>query len=354
MTNNKEQSTTNKAPRTKHHEQSTTNKALKEFVFIIRADASFEIGAGHVMRCIALGQMLIDEGHQVIFLTQTDNHSIQERILKEGFGLITFCESDILKDAGYTANAGKDVKVDWVVTDGYKFTTEYQKIIKNAGIKLMCIDDICGCHYVSDVVLNQNINADKLFKYSREEYTKLLLGPDYLLFRKEFWEYKDYKRNYKTYPENILISLGGSEQASFLIPLILRTLLNNSNKFKIQIVLPNTTGFSENMITDKNASVFYGADKMAEFYKWADIGINCFGITSMEMIWMKLPFVSIGLNKNHKHFEDSFRSMGIEVAYFESISDKLNFVISNYSDYSNYFVETGFNVLDINKLFKNG
>ena len=54
----------------------------------IRADSTTQIGAGHIMRCIALAQAWQDLGGKVTFLSHCESETLKERIQTEGFGFI--------------------------------------------------------------------------------------------------------------------------------------------------------------------------------------------------------------------------------------------------------------------------
>ncbi|MCX6158529.1 MAG: UDP-2,4-diacetamido-2,4,6-trideoxy-beta-L-altropyranose hydrolase [Ignavibacteriae bacterium] len=270
--------------------------------FLIRADASNEIGTGHVMRSIALGQMLIDEGHIVYFLTQSENESLKNRIKREGFDLICFSEEDTIEDAKYTAKRGKDLKADWVITDGYKFKTEYQKVIKVAGFKLMCIDDVCECHYMSDIVLNQNYDADKIFKYSKEDYTRLFLGTNNVLLRREIINNAKSNScndiNHK--PNNILILKGGSD-LYFPIDEILNIFDKNANRpLNIKVI----SKIEEHVTKLTNSNINYThstiTNKIQTDFLWCDIAITAGGSTVWELLYYKKKPLVIGIAENQR------------------------------------------------------
>ncbi|MDO5357589.1 MAG: UDP-2,4-diacetamido-2,4,6-trideoxy-beta-L-altropyranose hydrolase, partial [Conchiformibius sp.] len=53
--------------------------------FLIRADASLQIGSGHVMRCLTLAQALRESGHEVCFATRNHVGNLYDFIIKQGF-----------------------------------------------------------------------------------------------------------------------------------------------------------------------------------------------------------------------------------------------------------------------------
>ena len=56
--------------------------------FLIRADASHDIGSGHIMRCLTLAHELSRRGHEVRFICRALPGHLGETIERAGFGLV--------------------------------------------------------------------------------------------------------------------------------------------------------------------------------------------------------------------------------------------------------------------------
>jgi UDP-2,4-diacetamido-2,4,6-trideoxy-beta-L-altropyranose hydrolase len=304
--------------------------------FLIRVDASNEIGIGHFMRCIALGQMLKDENQNVSFLTKTNNKSLLDRLKKENFKTKKLPDiTDILIDAERTLKYARQIDANWIVTDGYIFKTEYQRKIKNSGIKLMCIDDIAECHYISDIVLNQNLNAEKIYKYSSEPYTKLLLGIKYVLLRREFRNFNNFTREIKKECKNILISMGGSDVKGLSSQLLKYLERISDLQFNIKVIVGPESIITNEIISLSKKSkhsieILTNVEDLSEYIKWCDISISTSGSIVWELLVFKTPMVLITVAENQENIACELEKEGLSLnlAYIdkprsENIEDKI-------------------------------
>ena len=167
---------------------------------IFRADASVQIGYGHLIRSLALADMLKDN-FNCVFATRFVTQYIEQEIKGICTEIIKLPETEEDLEFFLSLLTGDEI----VVLDNYFFTTEYQQKIKDKGCKLVCIDDMHDKHYVADIVINHGVDDPSLF--SVEPYTDLCLGIEWALLRKPFIEASS--RNKSRTIKNIVTSFGG-------------------------------------------------------------------------------------------------------------------------------------------------
>ncbi|RQW80497.1 MAG: UDP-2,4-diacetamido-2,4,6-trideoxy-beta-L-altropyranose hydrolase [Methanothrix sp.] len=272
---------------------------------IVRADASTEIGTGHVMRCLALAQGWQDAGGIVSFVMGTHSHSLESRLKSEGMEIIHLTSlPGGLEDAGQTAKVARERRASWIVIDGYHFHSEYQEAIKSAGLDLLAIDDNGhAIHYFADLVLNQNLHADSVLYQSREPGTRLLLGTRYVQLRREFRKLQGLHRRVREDGKRILVTLGGSDPENVTlkvlcalqrlsIPEIEAVIVVGGNNPNYEHLQASIADFSPHFRLAKNV------EDMPELLSWADIAVTSAGTTVWEAAFMGLPSILLTIADN--------------------------------------------------------
>ena len=273
----------------------------------IRADADSQIGTGHIMRCIALAQAWQDRGGEVTFISRCDSEPLKQRINDEGFILISMdriCPdpSDIKNTLSILKNDTTDQQT-WLVLDGYHFTPDYQKAIRDAGMHLLIIDDMNHLpHYHADILFNQNIHAPDL-TYHCDKDTTLLMGTRYVLLRREFLKYRNFKRQIPDRAKNILVTLGGADPDNVTLKVIEALKLLDEPDITVRIIIGPANPHQE-ILHQAIASARFEAEllinppNIPELMAWADLAVSAAGSTCWELMFMALPSIILVLAEN--------------------------------------------------------
>ncbi|MGI0482877.1 UDP-2,4-diacetamido-2,4,6-trideoxy-beta-L-altropyranose hydrolase [Geminocystis sp. CENA526] len=324
---------------------------------IIRADASLNMGTGHIMRCLAFAQYL--QKHQInpIFICAELPENLQIRLISENIEFILInAELGSNQDAQITINLAKIYIVNWVIIDGYQFDFKYQKQLKEAGFKILCFDDYGHCnYYYADLILNQNFGANQELYNHRESYTKLLLGSDYTLLRKEFLGWQKWQREIKPHASKILVTMGGSDPDNVTLKVIQALslifdspddppqlpLLRGESKtgkclirgeLEVVVIVGGSNPHFESLknycdTLPLNITLKQNVDDMPELMAWADMAICAGGSTNWELAFMGLPSIVIMIADNQREIAQNLAQMGliISLGWWENVSiDMIN------------------------------
>ena len=281
---------------------------------VIRADAGPHIGTGHVMRCLALAQAWQEEGGAVRFALASLTPALEARLGAEGFDIIrvTAAAGSTL-DSAQTIAAAREAGAVWLVVDGYHFDAAYQQAIKASGLPLLAIDDYghAKCYW-ADVVLNQNINACEALYPSREAYTRLLLGTQYALLRREFSPWRGWQREISPEARRVLVTMGGADPDNVTLKVLEALRQVQVKGLEVKIVVGGSYPHRETLGAWDNPGIcelIEDSRDMPDLMAWADVAVSAAGSTCWELAFMQLPSVLLILADNQR-----FNATGLDSA----------------------------------------
>lgn len=158
-----------------------------------RADASVNIGSGHIMRCLTLAHVLREQGCQVEFFCQDLEGNLGGLIKRQGYEVRlvpAFGANEWLQDSSFMKEylMSRRSPLEWLVVDHYGLDYRWEEKLRGWTRNIMVIDDLANRNHDCDILLDQNIFSQGEERYagkiSRECIS--LLGPRYALLRPEF------------------------------------------------------------------------------------------------------------------------------------------------------------------------
>lgn len=282
-----------------------------------RADASSRIGAGHIMRCIALAQAWQDCGGEAFFISHCESDALRERIFKEGFRVVAIEQAHPhAGDISQTLELVAEYVPAWLVLDGYHFDGAYQRGIKEAGLKLLVLDDYGHAdHYWADIVLNQNVGASDTLYAKRETYTRLLTGCRYALLRKEFRQWKGHVRRIPEKAKKLLVTMGGGDPDNVTLKVVEALKTSGLEELDTTVVVGGTNAQADALGALQCANLHFvkNASNMPELIASADLAVSAGGSTSWEMAFLGLPAAIVVLADNQRQVAERLHDLGVAV-----------------------------------------
>lgn len=279
---------------------------------LIRADASVRTGTGHVMRCLSLAQGWVRAGGHVMFACADILPAVEARLTAEGFALRRHVgAAGTVEDADLTAKAARATGATWVVADGYHFRAAFQREIKNAGLRLLLLDDYGHSeHYFADLVLNQNLAASADPYANREPYTRLLLGSRYVLLREQFRAYRNWQREVPDVARKVLVTLGGTDPDG-VTGKVVTALQGLDVESRVVAGAGNSRFEAIAAAVRPPTTVLRDATDMPGLMAWADVAVAAGGTTAWELAYMGLPSLALTLAENQRAVVDALAAAKI-------------------------------------------
>lgn len=309
--------------------------ALSKGALMIRADASARIGIGHVMRCFGLAQAWQLDGGHVVFLSYCESDCVRQRVTDGGMEFIPIGyphpDPRDLQTTLEIVRIRSDAAIDnsmWLVLDGYHFDPVYQQAVRAAGYRLLVVDDMAQLPaYHADIMLNQNLGAEKL-KYNCDSDTTLLLGSRYALLRQEFMAWRGYQREIPDVARKVLITMGGSDTNNITLKVMHAVQKVEADDLEVVVVVGGSNLNLEMLRPEAQRSRFtirleHDVTKMSELMAWADLVVSAAGSTCWEIAFMGLPALVLVWADNQRGIAEGLERAGaaINLGWFGHVSE---------------------------------
>lgn len=293
--------------------------------FVVRADASTRIGTGHVMRCLTLAEGLRERGSSVSFVCREHEGNLCGLIESRGFSLdrlradaesglpgqegpahADWLGSSWETDAAMTRLAieRSGITPDWLIVDHYALDARWERAMRPSVSRIMVIDDLADRGHDCDLLLDQNLVAGMLERYSQRVSNQcgLLLGPENALLQPVYADLQD-RTPLRAGPiERMMVYFGGADQNN-LTGRILRAFLElKREEIHIDVVHGDNSPHAESIRSlaagHRNVHLHSRLRSLAPLMVAADLAIGAGGATTWERLCLGLPALVITLAQN--------------------------------------------------------
>jgi UDP-2,4-diacetamido-2,4,6-trideoxy-beta-L-altropyranose hydrolase len=267
---------------------------------VFRVEGEPNTGLGHVMRCMALAQSLVQSGHVVFFFMSP--RSQQFCCNRADWTGTILPMTDIESSTGpeWLAKQCIDLCADWLVLDGYQFDQSYRQSLQCDAFYLAVFDDInnSGALY-ADMVINGALNALSHHYHLTAPKALLAIGPDYQVLRQEFLQLT----NRKWSDRNSLTLMFGGSDPKGLTSKALQS-LDNANASMPIIVITGAAYNGMSVLTNliKNSLLdithLHDCQNMAAVLLNTKLALSAAGGSQFELLACATPSILVVVAEN--------------------------------------------------------
>lgn len=308
----------------------------------IRADASLQIGSGHVMRCLTLAAALRDRGAECHFICREHAGHIGKLVVDRQFSLHTLpachgrapleetssqlpAHADWLgcswqEDARQSAEKLKAIQPEWLITDHYAIDAHWHAALSPHYRKLMVIDDLADRPQLGDILLDQTFGRNPHdYAGCVPESCRLLCGSRYALLRPEFALLREHslkRRKGSAGIRHLLVTMGGVDKDN-VTARVLAALADSGlpANCEITVVMGATAPWLEDVRAHAASlpwptRVRVNVGDMASVMASADLCIGAAGSTAWERCTLGLPTIMVVTAANQAGIAAALRDKG--------------------------------------------
>ena len=281
---------------------------------MFRADASREIGGGHVMRCLTLAAALAEQGWRVGFAVNAEAPSVVPSLAD--------AITDILILGGGDEVAA--LKERWpegvplLVVDHYGRDADFEHGCRPWSATILVIDDLADRRHRADLLLDQTQGRNEAdYRLLTGPDCRLLLGTRFALLRPQFQAYRRRaltRRDSDGPAQRLLVSFGATDAAG-VAAMALQAAARASPALTVDVVVGAFSGNLNEIdrlaaALAPAATVHRSVSDMASLMTDADFAVGAAGGTSWERCCLGLPTLVVVTADNQRDIARSLAAAG--------------------------------------------
>jgi UDP-2,4-diacetamido-2,4,6-trideoxy-beta-L-altropyranose hydrolase len=303
---------------------------------VFRADSSQAIGTGHVTRCLTLAERLHACGAEIVFVCRSWPRDASPLVLSAGFQL---CQLPPLgaaaseapdnyaawlgvpqeQDATETLSVITQLQgpVDWLVVDHYGIDAAWHRMIRPHVGSLMVIDDLANRSLECDVLLDQNLAAERSTRYASLVPTscRMILGPEGALLRPEFGAHRKRVQPRDGRVRRLFVFYGGVDHPNMTVRALHAIRAVGMSDVDIDVVVGGSNPHLqaiENMCRSlPRVTIAHQVTDMAVRMARADLALGAGGTTTWERCCMGVPSLIVALAENQVPIGEEAERLGV-------------------------------------------
>jgi UDP-2,4-diacetamido-2,4,6-trideoxy-beta-L-altropyranose hydrolase len=277
-----------------------------------RADASRQIGSGHMMRCLALADEIRARGGHTRFISRDEPGHLGDLVVTRGHQLHLLPTGLSFEDDAAACRELLAQGVGWLVVDHYGLEARWERSMRSVAKNVMAIDDLAARPHDCDLLLDQNVFSGDPYAALVPLACRKLLGSRYALLRQIFRRLRVPPAERRRPSRRVLVFLGAADPED----LTFRTLeaLDSFPELSVDVVADsNHSGSSRHRRwceSRADSRLLSLSDRFPEILGAADIAVGAGGTTTWERCCIGVPSVVIGIAENQYRVAEAVAEWG--------------------------------------------
>lgn len=152
---------------------------------LFRCDGSPAIGAGHLTRCLAIAEALVQAGWRVAFIVNEEATSLAPSLATGAFALRIVNRGD---DEVETLRLEARDIAELLVVDHYERDAGFESVCRSFVRKILVLEDGTGRDHDCDILVDAAAVDPDIYIGHLPPWARMLTGPTYALVRRAFVE----------------------------------------------------------------------------------------------------------------------------------------------------------------------
>jgi UDP-2,4-diacetamido-2,4,6-trideoxy-beta-L-altropyranose hydrolase len=282
---------------------------------LFRCDGGPRIGAGHVMRCLALADRLTNQGWQTRFAVSAETAETIAALNQQRESLV------LAEDGDDPAWLGKQIggNCDLAVIDHYTLGSAYESQCRQWAKRIFVIDDLANRDHDCDILADFTPQREaEAYRAKVPRHCCLLLGPGYAPLRREFFRARLTLSSSPISQDRpkLLISLGATDPDN-ISGEILDAVRRNDLELSITVTLgasaPHLHGIKEKL-SGLKGRLLVDTDDMATELSKANLVIGAGGMSAWERCCLGKPTLMLATADNQRANAKALADLGAVIS----------------------------------------
>lgn len=302
----------------------------------IRADSSYSMGTGHIMRCLTLAGGLAARGGQITFVCRELPGNLADYIRGQGYTV------ELLPPPDNPSYAAFWLQVDWrtdvmetvqrlegaaladcLIIDHYGIDKRWEIWVQGKVKKIVAIDDLADRLHQCDLLLDSNPSAARdRYQGLLPAYCTKLTGTCYTLLRPEFRAAKLGLAERNGSINRVLVFFGGTDPTGETLKTLQALQHPAFGNLQLDVVVGGMNRRKEEIAalcsSMPQASFHCQIDYMADLMQKADLSIGAGGSTTWERCYLGLPSLCIITADNQREITALVHAQGAALSLGKS------------------------------------